>query len=206
MRVKIIVLKLMKILSESILPIFFWLFLIFGFDVPYIAILTVIAAIIHESGHIAAISVLSANTEIPQGHISGFKIKRAHLLTYFEEGVILAMGPIFNLIAFAISLPFANLLDGYIGIFGIINLLTALSNLIPVEGYDGYGVLKQLCMATGKFSLIKLLDHISFLFSVCATFFSLYVIDKFGSGYWIFGVFFAIMMSKLIKYGKYDVF
>ena len=51
----LMMIKILKTLSESILPIFFWVLMIFGMDVPYIAILTIIAAVIHEIGHIEAI-------------------------------------------------------------------------------------------------------------------------------------------------------
>ena len=182
------------------------MFLIFGFDAPYVAILTIISAVIHEIGHLLAISHLAHSTAIPKGHISGFRIRRRETLTYLEEGIILAMGPLCNLIVFLFTIPFGGEMYGYIKTFGIINLATALSNLLPVEGYDGYGILMQWFAAKDKQGAIRMLDAFSFLFSVAITFLSLYFIDKLGDGYWIFVVFFVIMISKLIKYGKYDVF
>lgn len=195
----------LKILAEEILPLFFWVFLILGFDIPYIAILTIAAAAIHECGHIAAINILCDSTQLPQAHISGFRIKKQQIRSYRDEIIILAMGPLFNIGTFLICLSVKDIGGIYMSSFGTINIATAISNLLPVEGYDGHGILTQVFLKK-NFSLgIKLLEHVSFLFSVCLTFLSLYMIENFGQGYWIFGVFFILMMSKLIKYGKHDI-
>ena len=198
--------KFIKTLSESILPLIFWVFLIFGFDVPYIAILTIIAALIHEIGHISAIACLCGKYELPGGRLFGFRIKRGGATSYKGECLILAAGPLINLSVFLFTLPFSSRLGGYIGIFGFVNLATAVSNLIPVEGYDGYGILEQVLASKNWTNGLKLLDLSSFIISVLATFLSLYLIDKTDSGYWIFAIFFAMMISKLKKYGKYGVF
>jgi Zn-dependent protease len=198
-------LEFARTLSESILPLIFWIFLIFGFDVPYIAILTIITAIIHEIGHIAAISYLSGRYVMPNGRMFGFRIKRTESLSYKDECAVLAAGPLANILIFMLTLPFSSLLDGYVCIFGLINLATAISNLIPVEGYDGYGILKQILSAKNMIGGIRTLDRVSFVFSVLATFLSLYLIDKADSGYWIFAVFFVMMISKLGKYERYGV-
>lgn len=199
-------LNLLETLAESILPLIFWIFLIFGFDVPYIAILTIISALIHEAGHIAAISHLSGKCEIPSGKMFGFRIKRSGSLSYRKECAVLAAGPLANIILFILTLPFAHMLEGYVGIFGLVNLATGISNLIPVEGYDGYGILSQVLTSKNMTGGLRVIDCISFMFSVLATFLSLYLIDKADSGYWVFAVFFAVMITKLKKYGKYDVF
>ena len=193
-------------LSESILPLIFWVFLIFGFDVPYIAILTIISAMIHEFGHIAAIAYLCGRYEIPGGRLFGFRIKRKGQLSYRGEYAVLAAGPLVNLAVFALTFPFRASLGGYIGIFGFVNLATAVSNLIPVEGYDGYGIIEQMLSSKNLTRGLRILDTLSFLICVAATFISLYLIEKADSGYWIFAIFFAMMISKLKKYGKYDIF
>ena len=195
-----------KALSESILPLVFWVFLIFGFDVPYIAILTIISAIIHEIGHISAIAFLCDRYEMPVGRIFGFRIKRSGSLSYKGECAILAAGPLINLAVFLLTLPFRSRLDGYIGIFGFVNFATAISNLLPVEGYDGYGIIEQALASKNLTQSLKILDLFSFFICVMAIFISLYLIEKADSGYWIFAIFFAMMISKLKKYGKYDIF
>lgn len=193
-------------LAGGILPLLFWMLLIFGFDTPYVAVLTIIAAIIHELGHSLAIIALSGTGHIPCAHISGFRIKRNECLGYKEEILILLMGPFFNIAAFAISIPFLGYMDGYIKIFAGINLMTALSNLLPVESYDGYGALKLIFTMTESETPLRLIEFISFSICLIISFLSLYLINKFGSGYWIFGVFFFMMLTKLVKFGKDSIF
>ena len=60
-------LKFMNYLSSSLLPMLFWILMTFGFDKPYIAVLTFCAAMLHELGHILA-SVL---TKVGTGGING---------------------------------------------------------------------------------------------------------------------------------------
>ena len=83
------ILKTLRLLADSVLPILFWLSLIFGFDAPYIAVLTVICAIAHELGHIAAIYLFTENAARITGHSSGFRIKRDSTLSYKKEIMIL---------------------------------------------------------------------------------------------------------------------
>ena len=200
------VIELLKLLCDSVLPVVFWVSLIFGFDAPYVAVLTVISAIIHECGHYAAIYILSGRTNAPRGHSTGFRIKRTEALSYGKEIMIILAGPAVNIILFLILLPFGNSLSGYIRLFAFISLATGVSNLIPIEGYDGYGALKELFFAKDLHLCVKGLEAISFFISVLITFISLHMIDAIGEGYWIFGLFFFSMISKIANFGKYDIF
>ena len=206
MRVKRMILKLMKILSESVLPVFFWTLLIFAFDAPYIAILTMISAAAHEAGHIISILFLGGRLEIPRGHVSGFRIRRSSTLAYGREIIILLAGPLTNVLVFSIAIMLIPIFDGYAVAFAIINAATAISNMLPIEGYDGYGILFQIFSSRGLSRALLILEYCSFLITVCFTFFSLYLLDKFGSGYWIFAMFFCMMIAKLTKFGKFNVF
>ncbi len=204
--IKIKLLKLLEYIGGKILPVIFWITLIFGFDAPYVAVLTIITALIHEFGHIFAIRIFSKRAAAAKGHISGFRIKRSESLCYPREMLILAMGPAFNLAVFVFCLPFGGLLNGYIHFFGIINLATCLSNLIPIEGYDGYGIIYEGLSWLGMTELLKIIEKLSFILTVLFTFLSLYLINTFGNGYWIFFIFFSIMTAKLSKFAKNDIF
>lgn len=200
------IIGLLEVIVGNVLPLLFWGLIMFGFDAPYVAILTIIAAIIHEMGHSLAILALTSDGYAPSAHISGFRIRRRSTLSYRGEIIILAMGPLFNIVTFICSLPFGGAMNGYVRIFGLISLITALSNLLPIEGYDGYGILNQMFTSRNMSRASRCLETGSFLISVVLTFLSLYLIGKFGSGYWIFGVFFFMMTSKLIKFGKFTIF
>ena len=200
------IIEISELLSESILPIVFWVSVIFGFDVPYVAGLTIISAVIHELGHFGAIYVLSGKGNAPRGHSSGFRIKRSESLPYYKEMLILLCGPLANILLFVVFLPFGKALNGYCKLFGLISLATGLSNLLPFEGYDGYGILSELFKSRGKEEYIAVLNKLSFAMSAIATFIALHFIDKLGEGYWIFCLFFLKTVSKLGDFGKYDIF
>ncbi len=193
-------------LSVKILPIVFWISLIFGFDAPYMAILTIISAFIHELGHLSAIRMQSKGVAKARGHITGFRIKKDSGQSYASSVKALAMGPIFNIAVFTLCLPFSSALNGYIRVFGLINLATGVSNLIPIEGYDGFGIIKELMEERGLVLGIKLLSSTSLLIMIALSFLSLYMIDKFNAGYWIFGIFFIGTVSKLAKLNKTNNF
>ena len=200
------IIEMLELFAGSILPIIFWVSVIFGFDAPYIAILTILSAVIHEIGHYSMILYFTGNHAKLRGHATGFRISQNVMLSYPKEITILLAGPAANILIFIFTIPFHNALSGYINFFGYINLATGISNLLPLEGYDGYGALSTFLRMRGNTHLIKRLEIFSFIFSVSATFISLHLIDLFGEGYWIFGLFFITTLSKLMNFEKYDVF
>ena len=199
------IIEVMELLAGSVLPIIFWVSLIFGFDAPYVAILTLVSAVAHELGHCVAIHALSGRDTRVMGHSSGLRIRRTESLAYGKEIAILLAGPLVN-VALCIALLPLGAPGGYLWTFALVNLATGLSNLMPLEGYDGYGAICELMRALGREERIKVLEMISFVLSTAVTFLSLYLIERFGEGYWIFGLFFFAMLSKLVNFGKYDVF
>ena len=199
------IIELLRLFSDSVLPIIFWISVIFGFDAPYVAILTIICAIFHELGHYLAI-VISGGKGALRGHSSGFRIARCDTAAHRKEILVLLSGPLANILLFLITLPFGNALGGYLSTFAFINLATGLSNLLPLEGYDGYGALSELFATWERYDLIRRLESLSFIFSISLTFVSLYLIDRFSEGYWIFGLFFFMTLSKICYFGKYDIF
>ena len=72
------IIKTINYLSKNILPLIFWLSLIMGFDELSISVLTIICAVIHETGHIVAI--ISMNVEFKlRAHVTGFRISEHSL-------------------------------------------------------------------------------------------------------------------------------
>ncbi len=203
MRYRII--EILELISGSVLPIIFWVSIIFGFDTPCVAIITIAAAILHELGHYFALICTSGNGEL-RGHSSGFRIKQRNNLSYSKQILVLLAGPLSNILVFLICLPLWNKFDGYVKLFGFINLATGISNLLPLEGYDGYSALREILRSFARDDLNYWLEMFSFTLNICLTFVSLYLIDRFSEGYWIFGLFFVAVLSKLANFGKYDIF
>ena len=185
----------------KILPLVFWCLLILGFDLPYIAVLTVISAIIHECGHIFFAEKNKAS-ELPEACLTGFRIK-IHGMSYREEMLVAMGGPLFNfavgiLFSFAFrSTPFHS----YSAVFAMTNFMTAFSNLLPIEGYDGYKIL--YCLGSMIFDDVSAFEsallRLSLLLSSSLCFLSLYLILKVGEGYWIFVIFFSVTLARLTK-------
>ena len=191
--------KFLKRITDRALPLLFWLLLMLAFDSPAMTVLTVAAAITHELGHIAVISFISGGRlTVPRAVISGLRIAPGRMLSYKEEALVAIGGPAINLLVFISLIPFFS--SEYVFTFALLNLLTAISNLIPIYGYDGYRILRAVIskFSTPDFSE-RLLSSASLLFSSFAVFTSLFFILKIGEGYWIFTVFFVILVKDILK-------
>ena len=194
--------KALNFLANSVLPLFFWTFLIFGFDSPVVAFLTIIAAAIHELGHL--LGGACAGSARLRAHLSGFRI-RLGSFGYERDIIALAAGPLTNLAIYMVTLLFGGALGGYVSLFGYVNLMTALSNLLPAPGYDGYGIIKKLLEARELERGLIALDRASFAVCAILTLLSLYLLLRYGEGYWIFGVFFLMMTGKIKDCVKRDI-
>ena len=190
------IIPFLNLLSGSVLPLLFWVFLMFGFDTPYVVILSFICAAVHELSHLGAARLLLCKTDAPTPHISGFRIKTKTPTSYKSEILILAAGPLSNILISVIIflLPVGC---GYLDVLAFVSLATGLSNLLPVEGYDGYGIARALLLYVGKEDYVRRLEGASFAFCILMTFFSLYLLDKSNSGYWLFAIFFISAVKNI---------
>lgn len=185
-------------LLGSALSTLFWVLLIFGFDEPLFAGLSIISAIIHEFGHEFYLFCFYKDSVFARGALSGLRIRKVGFYTYREEFFLYASGVISNLAFALLSLPFIPLFGDYIRLFCLLNVATALSNLLPIEGYDGYGILHSVASYFGKEdSFVRIFSVISLSLTSLLCFLSLYMMERFDAGYWIFAVFILSLISKL---------
>ncbi len=186
-------------LITSILPILFWLLIIYGFDDPCTAGITVSAAIIHECGHFVHILISSKKKAEFRGDLSGFRIKKSSNTSYIYDILLFASGPMANIITAVILLPFSRI-NQYIFFFAVINFTTAISNLLPIHGYDGYGILISFIkMHSDSEKLITFLDIISFSLITFISFLSLYILARIGDSYWIAGLFLFSLVKEVSR-------
>lgn len=187
--------KIIRLLLR-ILPSLFWLLLIFGFDLPHIAVSTVISALIHESAHVFATCKITGRFKLKSA-ISGLRLNTGQQISYKQEIIVALAGPLSNLAVFIISfLLFPR--SRYTLIFGILNLFTALSNLMPIEGYDGYRILECIILHYGNDgALLKWLQRISFTFVTLFSLLALYLMKSLDGGYWIYFIFIAVLIRTL---------
>ncbi len=183
------------LLSVGVLPVVFWFSLIFSFDTPAVAVSTLIAVAIHECGHFLTIIFLGKKIEGFRGTLSGLRIKRGYV-SYGSEFLIYLGGPLANAAAALIASFFLSF--EYAKALFAVNFATCISNLLPAEGYDGYGMLRCLLTRRGVSRFHdRVLGCISLLTVTLLCTLSLYMMDRCGEGYWIFFVFFISMLKKM---------
>lgn len=202
----------MKILRflERVLPLFFWLFLIFAFDDSSFAIMTLIAALIHEAGHMIFGLTRGVLRVMPAPSATGFKISPEKTLSYKDDLLLTLGGPVLNLTVFFVLFflkCFMGIATG-LSVFSTVNLLTALSNLLPIKGHDGYRAIENVLLlySENHERARSALSAFSFFFTALLMFLSLFLMLKLGEGYWIFVIFFSSFIGELTKTVKYGVF
>ena len=189
----------MKSLSEKVFPLIFWVAITFSFEHPLIAVMSIASALIHECGHLLIALLLKGGTKNIRPRINGFGISISQSNAYLTDILIVVAGPAVNLLCFLISFFFSQLASPFLELFGLLNLLTCISSLLPIEGYDGYNALSSIFELAGHGEFILPLCRLSIAFSVCACFLSVYLILRTGSGYWYFSIFFTYLLCKISK-------
>lgn len=190
-----------EVLINSFCQIFyavFWIFLIFGFEEKTLAITTCLCALIHEMGHALCIVFTRATNLNLKSTFNGLRFKHQGIGSYDEELLIYLCGPLANILTFFICAIFSLLFHQNYMTIGIINLATAISNLIPIKGNDGYGailtIIKKRELHVTYFRFLSCISS-ALIFIFCIL--SLYLIDRHGGGYWIFFVFFVSMLREI---------
>ncbi|MBQ1260783.1 MAG: hypothetical protein IIX96_02095 [Clostridia bacterium] len=182
----------------SLLSLVFWALVLLGFNSVWVAVLTLLCALIHEGGHLIGLWLVGYRAPGPRAVLAGLRIRIPELLSYKQELTVLSLGPLFNIaVGGALLLLFRG---EFLFTFALLNLFTALSNLLPIESYDGYRIAEALI---GLFSLGEwargALRVISFAFIAAMTFFTLYLVLRVGEGFWIFAIFFYSMLRRVFS-------
>jgi Zn-dependent protease len=178
----------------KILPAIFWILVIFGFDTPVMAFSTLLCAVIHEGGHILGYKLMGGSATLKSSP-TGFRLKSRIVHSYGGELVIAAFGPAANFITAALCIPLFGFFGGYFKLFALLNLLTGISNLLPVRGYDGYRIADCLiAVCSDNPGAPQLLSKISATLTVIMCFISLYFILIANSGWWLY---FVLVFSLL---------
>ena len=192
--------KRLSCLTVTLFSFLFWALILFGFNSPSVAVLTLICALIHECGHITA-QVFTGNFRgLPHFSLYGMRLRSGERVSYRDELLILAAGPVANLLTFLFFYLLSVIFGGCFFIFAMLNLFTAIGNLAPICDTDGYKIITLLISLFGLgCGAWRTLSAVSFAFTAILTFLSLYLIMKVGDGYWIFGFFFFSMLHTLFK-------
>ena len=200
--------KVLRFISWTcaFLPTAFWGLLIYGFDAPCVANLTLIAAAIHELGHECALLSLRKGARAPRAAVDGFRIKPGELLSYREQIAVLAAGPLFNIAAALIGAALIGVWGEYGYMLCGLNVLTAVSNLLPCEGLDGYGIIRASLEGRGLHGGLRGLEAVGVAVNIVILLSALFLMMRIGEGYWIFGLFLWNTVASLEKLRKRHTF
>lgn len=133
---------------------------------------TLLAATLHEAGHLTAARILGIRLRLLELDLFGAKLHPAGTIpSYRAEGVLAAAGPMASLLLWVAALP----LQGSFGdCLRLATLSFALFNLMPISGFDGGRMLGALSAALwgapASARILEISSYLSllFLFSLSA--------------------------------------
>lgn len=179
--------------------LFFLVLILYGSDSMAFAHLSLICAVIHETAHVMAGVLTEARFKAPRGAYDGLRLPLELIKSSrFSELIIISAGPASNLLCAFFMLSES----AYLYEFGAISLISALANLIPCHGNDGYRILNVLLSkdADNRHSLA--LDYLSLFNSATILFFSLFMSYRTGCALWLSSVYLIYTLLELEKTRK----
>lgn len=172
----------------------FWLTLLFALDRPYLAVLTLLSILFHELCHIVSL-LCASKTMAAQTRLFGIRIAPKGLLSYRRERRVAAAGPMGGLFLSLLCFLLMPAAPEYLLDFAICNLLTSLSNLLPLEGYDGYRILACTLALHGRDTGV--LHKVSFVLTALLSLVSLFLFGILGEGLFSTAFFLFSLLSAL---------
>ena len=117
-------------------------------DQTGVSLLTVAAALLHECGHLTAARLLHIRPHEMRLDVLGARLEIAgRVLSYGEEWLLAAAGPIASLIGAAVAALLWEITP-YASIFSCASLVLGVLNLLPIRTFDGGRMLECFCAAT----------------------------------------------------------
>jgi Zn-dependent protease len=146
-----------------------------------------LAACIHEFGHVAAARLLRIDLSGLKLDVLGARLSTKGRLCSYPAMVALCLaGPLINLLCFALTLPFCNHAS-LIYEFCLSSLSLCLMNLIPIEGFDGgrmiHGILSVFLPIV---TVDRICAFLSFCSLLCMWMLSVWLLLRTGSSLTLF--------------------
>ena len=115
---------------------------VLAFDKSAVFAASLLAATVHECGHLLAARWLHVPLSLLELDLMGAKLYPARAIpSYRAEALLAAAGPLFSLL---LALPLAWSAVPFFAALRSATLSFALFNLLPIEGFDGGRVLRSL--------------------------------------------------------------
>lgn len=106
-------------------------------DRSHLALAALLAAAVHEAGHLAMAQALRIPVRSLRFHLLGAGlVPGGRLLTYGEEFLLCAAGPLASLFFAALPAPLWERSE-FAGMLSCASLLLGLLNLLPIRSFDG---------------------------------------------------------------------
>lgn len=171
------------------------------------ALLIILAAAIHEGGHLLAAKIMKVRLVKGEKHFLHLSYKfDFSSCSYFAEIAVSLAGAGFNVAAAFLTLAFLKR-PVYPALFFIFsNLSLALFNLMPVSALDGAGALRALLsIIIGDVKAEKITGAVSMVF--CGAFFvlSIYIQMRIGANFSLM-VIALVMLCSCLKFGERSAF
>lgn len=126
-----------------------------------------VAALMHEAGHILAMRLMGYSVDCVKFVGFGIRIKNKNIYSYRQEIIISLMGPAINiLLGFCGVLLYLEFKNELLGYFVLSNFLYAFINLLPLSPLDGYKILSNIIHLKCSFEKSKIVIKIT---TVCMT-------------------------------------
>lgn len=130
-----------------------------------IGISTLLAALLHECGHILAARALKIPLRRLRIDLLGARLEvSGRLLSFVEEWLLAAAGPLTSLVCAALAFPLWDALPISVP-FSCASLLLGILNLLPIKSFDGGRMLEAFLLSFGREGCARqILKGSSFLF------------------------------------------
>ena len=173
----------------------------------YISIAALLAAALHELGHIAAARLCGISLgELKLGIFGAALTPQAPLCSYKKEIILALAGPLVNIFSVILFFPFFKESDGFGSLFLSASLFLGLLNLLPIHEFDGGRIL--FCILSYFFS-IKTATYVLRTLSLILIFslwtLSVYLLLRLSSSLSLF-VFSLSLFSKIFLSQRHSLY
>jgi membrane-associated protease RseP (regulator of RpoE activity) len=164
-----------------------------------IALLGLLACILHELGHFISCKICKVRVEEISFSCTGLCIKKlsAKNLTYKKELCILSSGITANFLIFVILLFSPS---DFFGLFGMINLAVAVFNLLPLSSFDGFQIRELIISRNAALENIESYNKLFNFIDIILIVLMLYAVLIIGK--YDFGI--LLIPIALILIGKFE--
>ena len=160
-------------------------------------LLALLAAAVHETGHILAARILKIKLELFSLDLLGARLTTSgRLCSYGDEALLCAAGPLANALTGLLALafiPYVGELREYLLFFAAASLSLGFLNLLPIRSFDGGRILHcLLCRTVSQRIAETVITSLSFVCCFALWCFSVYLMLRAGASLSLF--FFSVSL------------